>query len=168
MSADSTGKTPNAAKIYADIIDHPHWQSPVRPHMSMLERAAQFAPYDALTGYSDMIAEEARWTDMQATPDDEALDDMNRQMNELAENIGNGGHPTVTFTIFVPDERKQGGQYMEWTDQVLRIDPVAKTVVLMSRKGRGGQRRQFSFEQIAAMKIWRGEREAPVQNSPLP
>ncbi|HRR77751.1 MAG TPA: hypothetical protein P5191_13230, partial [Ruminococcus sp.] len=51
---------PNAREVYADIIDLPHWQSDKHEHMSPLERAAQFSPFAALTGYEDMIDEEAR------------------------------------------------------------------------------------------------------------
>ena len=51
---------PDARQVYADIIDLPHWQSQKRPHMGALERAAQFSPFAALTGYEDMIDEEAR------------------------------------------------------------------------------------------------------------
>ena len=51
---------PNGREVYPDIIDHPHWQSPTRPHMSLYDRAAQFAPFDALSGYMDMVREEQR------------------------------------------------------------------------------------------------------------
>ena len=50
----------DAATIYADIIDLPHHQSKTRPHMSMHDRAAQFAPFAALQGYSEMVEEEAK------------------------------------------------------------------------------------------------------------
>mgnify|MGYP007070133937 CR=1 FL=1 len=51
---------PKAREVYADIIDHPRWQSPTRPHMNLYDRAAQFASFAALTGYDDMVNEEAR------------------------------------------------------------------------------------------------------------
>ena len=51
---------PDPRIIYADIIDLPHWQSPTRPHMSLHDRAAQFAPFAALTGYHEMVDEEAK------------------------------------------------------------------------------------------------------------
>ncbi len=50
-------KASDARAVYADIIDLPHWQSPTRPHMSLHDRAAQFAAYKALSGYEDMIGE---------------------------------------------------------------------------------------------------------------
>ena len=49
-----------AQGVYADIIDMPHWTSPTRKHMSLYDRAAQFAPFAALAGYEDMVAEEAK------------------------------------------------------------------------------------------------------------
>ena len=56
---------PNGRDVYPDIIDHPHHQSPTRPHMSLYDRAAQFAAFDALAGYTDMVKEEQRETDTQ-------------------------------------------------------------------------------------------------------
>ena len=58
--AGRPAKEQNAREVYADIIDLPHWQSPTRPHMSPADRAAQFSPFAALTGFSDMVEEEAR------------------------------------------------------------------------------------------------------------
>ncbi len=55
-----TGKEPDARIVYGDIIDMPHHQSQTHPHMSLYDRAAQFAPFAALTGYEDMINEEAK------------------------------------------------------------------------------------------------------------
>ena len=50
-------------ELYADIIDLPHWQSPTRPHMSLYDRSAQFSSYKALSGYEDMVEDEARRLD---------------------------------------------------------------------------------------------------------
>ena len=55
---------------YDDIIDHPHYQSKTRPHMSMLNRAAQFAPFAALSGYEEAINEAGRTTDRRIEPDE--------------------------------------------------------------------------------------------------
>ena len=60
MTKGITGNEPDPRIIYADIIDLPHWQSPTRPHMSLHDRAAQFAPFAALTGYHEMVSEEAK------------------------------------------------------------------------------------------------------------
>ncbi len=63
MAKGITGKEPDPEIIYADIIDLPHHQSNAHPHMSLYDRAAQFAPFSALTGYKEMIDEEARLTE---------------------------------------------------------------------------------------------------------
>ena len=60
MAKGITGQEPDARIVYSDIIDMPHHQSETHPHMSLYDRAAQFAPFAALTGYEDMINEEAR------------------------------------------------------------------------------------------------------------
>lgn len=66
MTNGITNKEPDPEIVYADIFHHPHWQSPTRPHMSLYDRAAQFAPFAALTGYEDMVSEEARKAEKEA------------------------------------------------------------------------------------------------------
>ena len=56
-------KEPDPRIVYADIIDHPHWQSPTRPHMSLYDRAAQFAPFAALTGFDSQINDASKLAD---------------------------------------------------------------------------------------------------------
>ena len=60
MTNKKTDKEQDPEIIYADIFHHPHWQSPTRPHMSLYDRASQFAPFAALTGYEDLVKEEVR------------------------------------------------------------------------------------------------------------
>ena len=60
MTKGVTEKEPDPREDYREIIDRPHWESPKHPHMSEYDRAAQFASYKALTGYEDMVAEEAK------------------------------------------------------------------------------------------------------------
>ncbi|SDB40394.1 hypothetical protein SAMN02910298_01981 [Pseudobutyrivibrio sp. YE44] len=62
MAKGITGKEKDPRIVYGDIIDLPHHQSTKHPHMSLYDRAAQFAPFAALTGYEEMISEEARRT----------------------------------------------------------------------------------------------------------
>ena len=64
MAKGITGKEPDPREVYKGIIDHPHWESPTHPPMSLYDRAAQFAPFAALAGYEDMICEEARRAEM--------------------------------------------------------------------------------------------------------
>ena len=127
-------KEPDPRVVYADIIDRPHWQSPTRPHMSLYDRAAQFAPFAALTGYDDMIVEEARETDTRVDLEGWELEQLNQKLTLIADVLEDGNKPHLTFTVFVPDEKKAGGKYVEVTDTVKRIDATARKVVLMSEK----------------------------------
>ena len=140
---------PNGRDVYGDIIDHPHWQSPTRPHMSLYDRAAQFSAFDALAGYSDMISEEQRLTDSQIALEETDLERLNQKLNLISDVIADGHHPTVTITYFVPDEHKAGGAYVEVTDAVKRVDMTARKVVLMSTEGYGKLNKTISFDMIA-------------------
>ena len=104
---------------YDDIISLPHHQSPTRKKMTMTDRAAQFSPFAALSGYDAAIEEEARLTDTQTIPGDGALAELNEKMLLLAARAEE--RPTVTVTWFQPDPRKAGGQYMTVTDRVRKI-----------------------------------------------
>lgn len=153
MTQEIKDKEPDARVVYADIIDLPHWQSPTRPHMSLYERSAQFASYKALSGYEDMIAEEARLTDEMPALEEYGLERLNRKLNQIAAMLADGLHPSVRFTVFVPDDKKSGGAYVEITDTVKRIDTALGKVVLMSTEGRGQRNKTIDFEQIITIAV---------------
>ena len=134
--------------VYADIIDHEHHRSRTRAPMPLCDRAAQFAAFDALAGYSDMIAEEARLTERAVELDEGARELLDRKLAKLAAALEAGESPCLRFTVFVPDERKSGGRYEEITDRVLRIDPVEQRVVLQSRSERSGLHRSLELARI--------------------
>ena len=142
---------PNGRDVYPDIIDHPHWQSPTRPHMSLYDRAAQFSAFDALAGYSDMVKEEQRITDTQAELSESALEGLNQKLNLITDVIADGHHPTLTFTVFKLDERKSGGAYIEITDAVKKVDSALRKVVLMTTEGRGRVNKTIDFDKITAI-----------------
>ena len=119
-------------EAYPDIFNLPHWTSPTRPRMSLYDRSAQFSSYKALSGYEDMVAEEARLTDTKPELEEYEQEQLSQKLNLISDMIEDGTHPTVTITHFVPDERKAGGAIVETTDAVKRIDTVYKRVVLMS------------------------------------
>ena len=130
------GKLPdtklNARNEYADIIDLPHWEPGSRhPRMSLRSRAAQFAPFAALSGYDDMVKEETRLTERRIEPDEEQLNLLNRQLNVLSSAAAGGKRPVVTITCFIPDERKAGGRYAEITARVRRIDAANRKMILL-------------------------------------
>lgn len=113
---------------YDDILNLPHHVSASRPHMPAADRAAQFAPFAALTGYDAAVRETARQTDARLELDEcekEALNDKLRVIDEHLENA-----PEVTVTYFRPDGRKAGGAYVTVSGAVRKIDGYARVVVL--------------------------------------
>ena len=115
---------------YNDIIYLPHHVSPTRPQMSMRDRAAQFSPFAALTGYDAAIRETARLTQEKVELDEQELAVLDRKFQLLLEQLGRC--PQVTITWFVPDELKQGGRYLSITDVVKKVDAAARFVLLQN------------------------------------
>ena len=120
----------DARKQYADIIDLPHHQSADRPHMSLYDRAAQFAPFAALVGYDDMVREEARLTSSKQTLSESEADVLNRQFARLSECLERGEHPEMTVSYFVADRLKDGGRYVTTTAMVKSVDSVYGNLLL--------------------------------------
>ena len=117
---------PNPRVVYADIINLPRHRSATRTPMSLHDRAAQFAPFAALTGYDEMIGEEARLTDRRIAPGESDLEDLNRRFRRLSEQLADRRRPEVTVLVFVPDARKAGGRYEEVSGRARRLDETAK------------------------------------------
>ena len=115
---------------YNDIIYLPHHVSPTRPQMSMRDRAAQFSPFAALTGYDAAIRETARLTQEKVELDEQELAVLDRKFQLLLEQLERC--PQVTITWFVPDELKQGGRYLTITDVVKKVDAAARFVLLQN------------------------------------
>ena len=109
---------------YDDIIDLPRPKSKHEP-MPMSDRAAQFSPFAALTGYGDAIDETARLTDARIELSEEERAELDYKQQYLATRDA----PTVTVTYFVPDERKSGGAYVTHTGVLKRVDEVERMVV---------------------------------------
>ena len=105
---------------YDDIIGLPHHVSPTRPQMPMTDRAAQFQPFRALTGYEDAVLESARPTDerVELTEDERAL--LDAKLQKLADRIQS--RPKVTLTYFQPDKKKTGGIYITVTGRLKKMD----------------------------------------------
>ena len=112
---------------YADIIDLPHHVSKKRAPMSLTDRAAQFSPFAALTGYDDLIAESARWTEAQAELDESEKERLGRALRFMFDS----GTEAV-YSWFVPDERKPGGAYRESRGTMVRYDGSARRITLDS------------------------------------
>ncbi|MBQ8835047.1 MAG: hypothetical protein IJ001_09030 [Oscillospiraceae bacterium] len=113
---------------YDDIIHLPHPVSQRRSRMTNYDRAAQFSPFAALTGYDAVIEETARLTDSRIELDQGAVEQLNERLLEIRDSISS--RPLVTLTWFRRDERKAGGAYIRATGRVKKIDSYTNTIVL--------------------------------------
>ena len=114
---------------YDDIVDLPPHISKKHPQPSMMDRAARFAPFAAITGYEEMVLEEARVTEERIDLDEGTLSLLNEKLNMIQEFLDD--EPEVTITYFEPDKKKDGGAYISITGTVKRIDEYER-IVLMS------------------------------------
>lgn len=112
---------------YDDIIGCPHHVSLKRRGMSLHDRAAQFAPFAALTGYDDCINEAHRLTDRKSEPDEETVLRINETLGMLL--ADHTAHPLVSLTYFVRDKYKSGGSYIEKTGNIKQLDEFNRTLV---------------------------------------
>ena len=126
---------PDPRVVYADIINLPRWESPTRPRMSRYNRAAQFSPFAALTGYDDIIREEARETGTWIEPGESQKEQIDWRLNEIAAAIEEKQQPSVQIVYFVPDTKKDGGEYVTAKGSVRKIDPVRRKLRLSDENG---------------------------------
>ena len=117
---------------YKDIIDLPNHRSKKYPHMSMIDRAAQFGSFDALTGHSDAIKETARLTDKKIQLNEEQINDINFKLNIICDNIMT--KPLAAITYFIPDEKKSGGMYLTELLSIRKVDLANKTLTATNGK----------------------------------
>lgn len=113
---------------YEDIVDLPPHISTKYPQPTMSERAARFAPFAAITGYEEMVLEEARVTEDWIELDEGTKATLNEKLQIIMESLDS--RPIVVFTYFQPDEKKSGGAYVSVTGTVKRIDEYEKCVLL--------------------------------------
>lgn len=114
--------------LYSDIIDMPHHVSKDRPHLSMHQRAAQFSPFAALVGYEDVVEETARQTAPERELNEDEKVELDRRIAIVAAHLAE--HPVVTIEYFVPDERKDGGEYVFKSGTVEKIVSAERIVVV--------------------------------------
>lgn len=114
---------------YDDIIDLPHHVSENRQRMPMSDRAAQFAPFSALTGYGATVEEAGRLTSKRATLDEYEKERIDRELRYISENTASEVNIKVVF--FVPDSKKSGGAYHTLRGFAERIDEYER-ILLMS------------------------------------
>jgi len=117
---------------YEDIVNLPPHISKRHPQPSMMERAARFAPFAAITGYEEMVLEEARVTEERIDLDEGALSLLNEKLNMIQEFLDE--EPEITITYFEPDKKKSGGAYVSITGTVKRIDEYEHLVLMTDGK----------------------------------
>lgn len=113
---------------YDDKLHLPHHVSATRPQMSMINRAAQFSPFAALTGYDAVIRETGRLTDRRVELSEDTRTNLDRKQQLLSDRLAE--HPEVSVTYFIPDERKTGGAYVTVTGNVKKLDGLQRIIVL--------------------------------------
>ena len=113
---------------YDDIINLPHHVSKNHRQLPMEMRAAQFAPFAALTGYDAVINETARLTDQQVELEDYDNERLNRKYAELIENISE--HPVITVSYFKRDKQKGGGAYVSKTGHIKKVDTYEQLMIM--------------------------------------
>lgn len=118
--------------MYEDIINLPHHVSKTRPQMSMLDRAAQFSPFAALTGYDAAIKETGRLTDEKTELDEDTKAALDMKQAYLIEMIDE--QPEITIIYFLPDARKSGGAYVTVTGNLKRFDEYERLLILTNGK----------------------------------
>ncbi len=116
------------ANEYKDIIYLPHHTSKKRPRMSVYNRAAQFSPFAALTGYEEAVKETARFTDEKSELDEYQIAIINDKINIALEK--KGLNPILSITYFSPDSRKKGGEYVTVSGTVKKVDEISRSLVL--------------------------------------
>ena len=131
-----------STRKYDEIIGLAHHTSPTRTRMSMRDRAAQFAPFAALTGYDSLVEETARLTDSENEMGEYDVARLDTKLRILKEHERN--RPYVEITHFVPDKKKAGGRYETSRGRIYRIDEIEKLVWLDGEK-------KISFERISAI-----------------
>lgn len=140
MTAGFTGREPDPRQVYADIIDLPHHVSDHHPAMSLHDRAAQFAPFAALSGYDDLIQEEARQVGRRIELSESETELLNQKLARIRSMILAGRCPAVAITRFIPDPFKDGGRYETVTETVRKIDSAAQVLILERKTGPSGSR----------------------------
>ena len=114
---------------YDDIINLPHHVSLKHPQMSMLNRAAQFSPFAALSGYEDAIDETARLTDAEIELSDGSIQEINDKVRYLIEHSSD--HFVVTIMYFVPDAKKTGGRYTSISGEIKKVKVFEQEIEMM-------------------------------------
>ncbi len=116
---------------YDDIINLPHPVSEKYPQLSKAQRAAQFNPFAALTGYDAAVDETSRLTDEKRFLDEESVNAINSTLFDLKMRLKE--KPKAIVCYFEPDDRKAGGAYRTISGIVEKIDEYNGTIQIEKR-----------------------------------
>ena len=111
---------------YDDIINLPHHVSSTRPRMSAIDRAAQFSPFAALTGYDTSIKESARLTDARIELDDSQKEEIGEKLRLVTGQLD----AEIKITYFLPDTKKTGGKYVLAAGAVKKVDEYERMIIM--------------------------------------
>ena len=132
---------------YDDILSLPHHRSTERSHMLLSDRAAQFAPFAALTGYEEAIRETERLTEEEIVLDETAIEKINEKLYEISMYLSEKRRVAITY--FRPDAGKSGGAYLTDVGTVKKMDVAAGLVFMDSGiKISMGKIIQINFEEL--------------------
>lgn len=133
---------------YDDILYLPHPDSASHPRMSLHDRAAQFSPFAALSGYDEAVRETARLTEQERELDEDEKERLNHKLQmlqEYASGESTAREVLATVVYFEPDGRKAGGRYISCTGMVKRIDVNGRKLIM-------GDRTEIPIERIQEIK----------------
>jgi len=115
---------------YDDIIHLPHHRSKKHAPMPIIDRAAQFSPFAALTGHDAAIKETARLTDRKIELDEYEIAALDERLQMIKMRLDSKKESEITVTYFQPDMRKDGGEYITISGVVKKMDEYTKCLVM--------------------------------------
>jgi len=134
----------NTNEKYKDIIELPHPTSKHHTQMAPVDRAAQFSPFAALTGHSDVIDETARLTDERIVLSEDKISELDRKLQIIVERISE--LPEIEVTFFKKDTFKEGGAYIKMTGIVKKMDKYKQILIM-------GEGVEIKFEDIFELEL---------------
>ena len=147
---DKSAGTKPDENPYRDIIHLSHHQSETHPHMSNADRAAQFSPFAALTGYGETIDEKARYTEGMIRLDDDRKQEIDCMLQQVAS--AGQSSPPVRILYFLPDRTKEGGSFERVSERVAAVHREGACLEMASGK-------RIPFDHILKMEWLGGDPE---------
>ena len=113
---------------YDDMIGLGHHISRTHPPMARIKRAAQFASFDALTGFGAAIHEAGRETEEKKELSEDEIDMINARLAVIEQHIKE--QPSIAVTYFLPDDKKAGGRYVTVSGKVKKLDGMKCAIIM--------------------------------------